>query len=209
MYSVNGQGNREHKLKTGLLIGRFQPFHKGHDYLIKKALGQVDKLIIAIGSSNVKDTDNPFTYPQRKKILEIYIENEDMENKIVKIFPLPDNPSDDVWVRNAVKKAGRIDVIISNNELNVNRFFQKEHLRRQENKGFGKTRETMGQKSSKRFGPRDSKIAGLEHVMIFLNILLMLNTGIFFAFPLVFVVAFLYLLRLLNKTETKIILRDW
>ncbi|OGH12269.1 MAG: hypothetical protein A2857_00690 [Candidatus Levybacteria bacterium RIFCSPHIGHO2_01_FULL_36_15] len=125
MYSVNGQVNREHKLKTGLLIGRFQPFHKGHDYLIKKALGQVDKLIIAIGSSNVKDTDNPFTYPQRKKILEIYIENEDMENKIVKIFPLPDNPSDDVWVRNAVKKAGRIDVIISNNELNVNRFFEK------------------------------------------------------------------------------------
>ena len=33
---------------TGLIIGKFAPLHKGHQYLIETALKQVDKLIIFI-----------------------------------------------------------------------------------------------------------------------------------------------------------------
>ena len=34
--------------KIGLIIGKFAPLHKGHQYLIETALKQVDKLIIFI-----------------------------------------------------------------------------------------------------------------------------------------------------------------
>lgn len=113
------------KYQIGLVIGRFQPFHKGHDYLIKKAFSKVDKLVIAIGSSNIKDIDNPISYVKRKKILNMYIREKGLDKKVIKMFPLPDNPSDDVWLKNAVKKAGKIDVVVSNNDRNVNRFFKK------------------------------------------------------------------------------------
>ena len=112
------------RYSTGLVIGRFQPFHKGHDYLIKKALLFCDKLVIGIGSSNIKNKDNPLGFRQRKKILDVYLDKKRIRNKIVKIFPLPDNLSDDVWLKNAINKAGKIDAVISNNELEVNRFFK-------------------------------------------------------------------------------------
>ncbi len=41
--------------KVGLTIGKFAPFHKGHEYLIKKALEQVDKLYILVYDTDVID----------------------------------------------------------------------------------------------------------------------------------------------------------
>jgi len=48
-------------MTTGLIIGRFQPFHKGHLHAIEHALKEVDELIIAVGSSQYVNTeDNPW-----------------------------------------------------------------------------------------------------------------------------------------------------
>ena len=57
------------KFKIALLVGRFQPFHKGHLYLIKKALEVADQLIIGIGSANITDVNNPLDYEIRRKII--------------------------------------------------------------------------------------------------------------------------------------------
>lgn len=43
--------------KIGLIIGKFAPLHKGHEYLIKKALSEVDKLYILIYETNLIDVD--------------------------------------------------------------------------------------------------------------------------------------------------------
>lgn len=43
--------------KIGLTIGKFAPFHKGHEYLIETALKQVDKLYILIYKTDVIDND--------------------------------------------------------------------------------------------------------------------------------------------------------
>lgn len=43
--------------KIGLTIGKFAPFHKGHEYLISKALEQVDKLYLFVYETDVIDID--------------------------------------------------------------------------------------------------------------------------------------------------------
>ena len=50
------------KYKTGLVLGRFQTFHKGHEYIINKALEICDKVLVFIGSSDKSGTiENPFS----------------------------------------------------------------------------------------------------------------------------------------------------
>ena len=92
---------------TGLFIGRFQPFHKGHLFIIKRALRRVDKLIIGIGSAQVKDKNNPLSAEQRKKVLEIVIEKEGWKDKIANITPLRDYPNDDLWPEKVLQKPER------------------------------------------------------------------------------------------------------
>lgn len=41
--------------KVGLIIGKFAPLHKGHEYLIKKALNEIDKLYIFVYETNLID----------------------------------------------------------------------------------------------------------------------------------------------------------
>lgn len=102
--------------KIGLLIGRFQPFHNGHLYLIKESLNQVEKLIIGIGSSNVQNLDNPFDFETRKKMIETVFAKEGLEDKLLQIIPIPDAHDDDEWLRLVLKAAGKFDISIGQNE---------------------------------------------------------------------------------------------
>lgn len=100
----------------GLVIGRFQPFHYGHAYLLQKALSIADKIIIGIGSSNIKNPDNPWSYKKRREMLDLFLEEKGIENKISSIIALPDNPDDNVWLKKTLKKTGSINVVIGNND---------------------------------------------------------------------------------------------
>ena len=51
----------------GIVLGRFQPFHNGHAYLVEQALIQFEEVTIAIGSSQDEWTvDNPFSFEGAK-----------------------------------------------------------------------------------------------------------------------------------------------
>lgn len=103
-------------MKVGLVVGRFQPFHKGHLRLIEKSLAVTDKIIIAVGSSNITDKDNPLSYKTRVKMLEKIIAEEGLKDKVLKIIPSPDDPSDDVWLEKLLKNAGKFDIAYGNND---------------------------------------------------------------------------------------------
>lgn len=113
------------KLKIALVVGRFQPFHKGHIYLINKALEVADKVIIAIGSSNKSGGDNPLSYKTRAKMLKKVISEEGLEDKVLKIVPSPDHPSDDVWFNLLFKKTGPFDVKIGRHNDTTNIAIEK------------------------------------------------------------------------------------
>lgn len=100
------------KYKVALFIGRFQPFHKGHLYSLKKCLELADKVIVGIGSSQESKTaDNPWDYETRKKM----VESLPGVSQKVKVVAIPDTKSDEEWLERVMKVAPKFDVVISNN----------------------------------------------------------------------------------------------
>jgi bifunctional NMN adenylyltransferase/nudix hydrolase len=59
------------KYQLACVIGRFQPFHKGHLDLINRALETAEKVVILIGSAGQPRTiRNPFTYNERAGMID-------------------------------------------------------------------------------------------------------------------------------------------
>ncbi len=103
------------KYKVGLVIGRFQPFHLGHQYLIEQALKHAEKLIIGVGSSNVEDENNPYNVGQREEFVMEFLKQEKLSDRIIKIVYIPDVPDDEEWFKIAYKLTGDVDVVIGDN----------------------------------------------------------------------------------------------
>ena len=69
----------------GILVGRFQALHTGHEQMIHTALALCDRVGIFVGSSQESGTaNNPFSYETREGLLRLLFGNR------VDIFPLPD-----------------------------------------------------------------------------------------------------------------------
>lgn len=59
------------KEKVYVYIGRFQMAHKGHEAVIEHAAKNADRLVLLVGSSDLaRDPKNPFTFNERKSVLE-------------------------------------------------------------------------------------------------------------------------------------------
>ena len=112
------------KYKVGFVLGRFQPFHRGHRYLIEKALEQCETVIVGVGSVNVQDEKNPFSFEERKDNIREALKKQNYFSRLKSIVPLDDNPNDDVWLAELLKKAGKIEVVFGNNEW-PNSIFEK------------------------------------------------------------------------------------
>ena len=59
---------------SGLIVGRFQTFHKGHESLFEIGLRLCDRLLVFVGSSQESGTErNPFNVATRMKVIrEVY-----------------------------------------------------------------------------------------------------------------------------------------
>ncbi|MBN1502201.1 nicotinamide-nucleotide adenylyltransferase [Candidatus Woesearchaeota archaeon] len=117
-------------MSTALLVGRFQPFHIGHLDYVKKILGENNEIIIVIGSAQEKDTEkNPFSARARKEMIRLALKDERLNPEKVKILTLEDNESDEVWMTNLLKKAGRFDVVYAGVNKYVGRLFLEKGFR--------------------------------------------------------------------------------
>lgn len=109
---------------TGLIIGRFQPVHKGHVKLIEESLKFVKKLKIGVGSSQFSDVpENPFSFDERELMLNLSLSNTDLHPDDYEIIPIPDEFNLEKWLDNVLKIAADFDVVITNN-LWIGRLFQ-------------------------------------------------------------------------------------
>lgn len=83
-----------------VFIGRFQPFHNGHKAVIDAALEQAKEVVVVVGSSfAARNIRNPFTFAERKAMIESVFDTDR-----VKVVPVSDFPYDDnKWV-NAIQR---------------------------------------------------------------------------------------------------------
>ena len=72
------------KTKKALFIGRWQPFHKGHRWLIDQKLKQGIPVLIAVRDVP-PDKANPFTTQEVVEMLNVALKHEDVE-----IIVIPD-----------------------------------------------------------------------------------------------------------------------
>ena len=69
--------------KYSLFIGRFQPFHNGHDYIIRQALDKEKSVWIALRDTPLTEWD-PYTAEERVEMIEAHYKNDDV---VVTIIP--------------------------------------------------------------------------------------------------------------------------
>ena len=102
----------------GILVGRFQGIHSGHEYMINSALALCGEVAVFVGSSQESGTNkNPFDYETRAKMLRrIY-------GRKIGIYPLPDAGLGNcaAWgeyvMKNVVERTGRLpDLSVSGKE---------------------------------------------------------------------------------------------
>jgi nicotinamide-nucleotide adenylyltransferase len=101
---------------NGLLIGRFQPFHKGHVSAVNFGLSKVDNLWIGIGSSNKShQSKNPFTADERNEMILASLDLETL--KRVKVFYVPDIGDHEKWTLHVDSIVPKYDVVFSNDDF--------------------------------------------------------------------------------------------
>lgn len=95
------------KYDVGIVIGRFQPLHKGHETIVKKALEVANNVVIVFGGYEGNILRNPFSYKHRDKMLRSILTKEERDRTIS--FVADDYLyDDDMWKQNLEATITRI-----------------------------------------------------------------------------------------------------
>lgn len=101
----------------GLFVGRFQPLHNGHAYIIERALSEVDDLIIGIGSAESSHTSSdPLTSGERMEMILKASVVQGIRDRIIPV-PIRDVNRYSVWASHVTSLVPRFDVVYTNNPL--------------------------------------------------------------------------------------------
>lgn len=111
-------------MKVWFFIGRFQPAHKWHlQALLDMYATWVTHFIIGVWSAQKEWTeDNPFTFIERKKILELLLQEVPFT---FEIHAIPDVWDDQKWFEYVTTKLPHFDVVLSWNPRLENIFRPK------------------------------------------------------------------------------------
>jgi nicotinamide-nucleotide adenylyltransferase len=112
------------KKEIALFIGRFQPLHHGHIFILNKILKNYKKLKIGIGSSQLsKIKSDPFTYEERLNFISSALKERGINPNKFEIFPIPDIFNANKWVDHVISIVGEFNTIFSNSDW-VRQLFQ-------------------------------------------------------------------------------------
>lgn len=128
---------------TGLIVGRFQTFHKGHQSLVETGLNLCDRLFILVGSSQESGTErNPFNISTRMNVIrECY-----PDTQRVHIYALADLTNENDIDGTFVEKDPEIWKSIEGYEgfYEVSNYGIVRSVDREVKCGYGKTRKIKG-----------------------------------------------------------------
>jgi nicotinamide-nucleotide adenylyltransferase len=109
-------------MRRGFYIGRFQPYHNGHQSVLEHIADNVDEIIIGIGSAQLShQTGNPFTAGERVLMITRSLESLGCPFYVI---PIEDIQRNALWVAHVRSMAPPFDICYSSNPLVV-RLFQE------------------------------------------------------------------------------------
>lgn len=102
-------------MRRGLYLGRFQPYHLGHHEVLKKITGEVDEIIIGIGSAQEShNMENPFTAGERVLMVSSVVSEFNLKHYVI---PIEDIRRNSLWVSHVKSMVPPFDVAYTNNPL--------------------------------------------------------------------------------------------
>jgi nicotinamide-nucleotide adenylyltransferase len=104
----------------GFYIGRFQPYHNGHQSVLEKIGQKVDEIVIGVGSAQLShDTENPFTAGERVLMITRALASLSCP---VYVIPIEDIKRNALWTAHVLSMTPPFDHIYSSNPLVVQLF---------------------------------------------------------------------------------------
>jgi nicotinamide-nucleotide adenylyltransferase len=104
-------------INRGLMIGRFQPFHRGHLSLANEILSECDELVVAIGSPEANLSFNdPFTSGERITMIHESLKSHGLSMSRCYILPVPNSANNYVWFSQMRSMLPKITTVYSGNE---------------------------------------------------------------------------------------------
>jgi len=126
LFKNNKDLKKKNKNLVALFIGRFQPLHHGHIYVLKNILKSYTFLKIGIGSSQLSHTENdPFTGNERKQFLIAALKKRKFPPERYEIFEIPDIFNAIKWVDHVISIVGEFDILFSNSDWVRQLFLKK------------------------------------------------------------------------------------
>jgi nicotinamide-nucleotide adenylyltransferase len=107
-------------MSRGFYIGRFQPYHNGHQSVLESISREIDEIVIGVGSAQLShEVDNPFTAGERVLMITRSLEKLTIP---VYVIPIEDLQRNALWVAHVRSMTPPFDVIYSSNPLVVRLF---------------------------------------------------------------------------------------
>jgi nicotinamide-nucleotide adenylyltransferase len=113
-------------MKRGFYIGRFQPYHNGHQSVLEHIAREVDEIVIGIGSAQLSHLpDNPFTAGERVLMITRALSS---LGRPIYVLPIEDIQRNALWVAHVRSMTPPFDLCYSSNPL-VMQLFKETGIR--------------------------------------------------------------------------------
>ncbi len=107
-------------MKRGFYIGRFQPYHNGHQAVLEGIAEEVDEIIIGVGSAQLShDVQNPFTAGERVLMITRALEGIGCPFYVI---PIEDLRRNALWVAHVTSMTPPFDTCYTSNPLVIQLF---------------------------------------------------------------------------------------
>jgi nicotinamide-nucleotide adenylyltransferase len=102
-------------MTRGFYIGRFQPYHNGHQSVLESIAEIVDEIVIGVGSAQLShELENPFTAGERVLMITQSLKGLGCP---LYVIPIEDIRRNALWVSHVCSMAPPFDTVYSNNPL--------------------------------------------------------------------------------------------
>jgi nicotinamide-nucleotide adenylyltransferase len=112
-------------MTRGFYIGRFQPYHNGHQAVLERVAKAVDEIVIGVGSAQLShEIENPFTAGERVLMITRSLAS---LGRPIYVIPIEDIQRNALWVSHVRSMTPPFDCVFSSNPLVMRLFAEAGH----------------------------------------------------------------------------------